>query len=375
MKKFNLFEGVMDEPEDLIVNDALASNEVDLTSDMEDEDINLTSEEIAGATFIDDGEEPDHFGDFSYSTDDEEDITDEDELIEVEDKEELDEYEDDETEIIAVIDDEDEPTEEELLDAEAMKDALEDDFDTDLGEEDFMEAEASRVNAEIIKESYTFLKNPESLEEAVTFKEFLKKIGTIFKKLKPIKKIENRKTDIQWVPKIVTDPKKESVEEVTFIRKNGKIDKIYCYNDTEFAEALAVAIGYSLRTIFKETQFPATVTDNGATVKIDFDSAIKQSIDATTENAKKNDFDYYAKIKSDPSAIRVAGYTYLMKQFIIKPLNYSMQFANQKVYLVGYKDETPDKYNIKYTYDDNFDTGVMSMAISISRNTEKKRES
>lgn len=135
-----ILEGFLDDPEDKVLDDALANHDVDLAApDEDDEELNLTNDEIASATTDDLNDVEDHEGDVS-----------EDEIEEIEDSEE-DEYSDEE-DLYDFEEDNDEDSEEELLDAEAMQAAV-DDLDPAIADDDFLEAEVNRLNAEIIQEA------------------------------------------------------------------------------------------------------------------------------------------------------------------------------------------------------------------------------
>ena len=129
-----LIEDTTTEPEDFIVDDALANQEVDLTTDdSDDESLNFSNEEL------------DHLDD-----DDSDLPEDSNDVIEVDSELGDDEELDDTTEVYADDALEDDDDDDDLLDAEDME------FD-DVDDEDFMESEARRANADIVREAYTMI--------------------------------------------------------------------------------------------------------------------------------------------------------------------------------------------------------------------------
>lgn len=188
---------------------------------------------------------------------------------------------------------------------------------------------------------------------ADTFKALLKKITSVlhFTKKKP----EDKEVEKSGKVAVNKDTEKQPLKEYV-IRKDskGKLEKIYVANEKEYTSVLATLVEDSVKTIFdKAMNLPAKVSSHGNIVTIDVSEAVKQSISASEEAAKK-DPQYaksYNKAKEE-GYLELSCANWIYKDFVSPALHDCWKLAGDKLCWIIPKDygkcRVHDKMVVKY---------------------------
>ena len=188
---------------------------------------------------------------------------------------------------------------------------------------------------------------------ADSFKALLKKIASVlhFTKKKPEEK-ESEKVHAVAVNK---DAEKQPLKEYV-IRKdaNGKLEKIFVANEKEYTSVLATLVEDGVKTIFdKAMHLPAKVSSHGNIVTIDVSEAVKQSISASEEAAKKDP--EYAKSfnkAKEEGYLELSCSNWLYKEFVSPALHDCWKMAGDRLCWIIPKDygkcRVHDKMVVKY---------------------------
>ena len=211
---------------------------------------------------------------------------------------------------------------------------------------------------EVVNEESTILQ--EGLKE--NFKNVLKKIASVlhFTKKKPEDKEVEKKGKIAVSKEDQKEPLKEYVVRKD---KDGKSDgKIYVGTDKEYGEILAYLTESAVKMIFdKDMHLPAKTACHGNIVTVDISEAVKQSIQASEEEAKKNPkyAKSFYKSKEDGTLENSCAY-YLYKEFVSPALNAGYEAADKTIYYLAPKDQckthTPvNKMVVRYLENGKFE--------------------